>query len=59
MSVGTFEIFYLRIKSENKMYFIFSNKGDKQYDDFSEILYFKVIKVFFSICKNAFGLFRF
>lgn len=41
------------------MYFIFFNKGDKQYDDFSEILYFKVIKVFFSICKNAFGLFRF
>lgn len=47
------------MKSENKMYFIFFNKGDKQYDDFSEILYFKVIKVFFSICKNAFGLFRF
>lgn len=47
------------MKSENKMYFIFINKGDKQYDDFSEILYFKVIKVFFSICKNAFGLFRF
>lgn len=52
MSVGTFEIFYLRInKSENKMYFIFFNKGDKQYDDFGEILYFKVIKVFFPFVR--------